>query len=212
MRKPPLRTPVLCIITDGATEQAVYRVREALAGGATMIQLRCARETEPAEIVRAGRRLRQLTNQAEAALIINDRVELVDPIGADGAHVGPLDMPPAQVRAILGADRIVGYSVRAASELTGTLQDTIDYVGAGPVFQTFSKLSAGNPIGLSELREIASRTRQPAVAIGGITEDRIDDLARCGAAGIATISMLQHTKDAAALCRKILARFNAHSS
>lgn len=212
MRKPPLRTPVLCIITDGATEQAMNRVREALAGGATMIQLRCAPQTQSAEIVRAGRRLCQLTREADATLIVNDRVDLVDPIGADGVHVGPLDMPAAQARALLGADRIVGYSVRAASQLTDVLQEAIDYVGVGPVFQTFSKLDAGDPIGLKGLREVASCARHPAVAIGGITEECIADLAQCGAAGIATISMLERAQDAAALCRRILTSFNAYPS
>jgi phosphomethylpyrimidine synthase len=207
-----LRTPILCIITDGATDRAMGRVQQALAGGANMVQLRCPPETEPEEMIRIGRRLRLMTQRAGAVLIVNDHVELVEPIGADGVHVGPLDMPPSQARSILGERRIVGFSVRNAAQLESAAHEAINYVGVGPIFPTRSKSDAGAPIGLAGLREIVALARVPAIAIGGIMQSHIADVARSGAAGIATISMLEKAEDATSVCRSILATFNGRSS
>ena len=161
------------IVTDLETARA------AVAGGATVVQLRLKdRPTE--EIVAVGRPFRELL----ATLVVNDDVEAALALGADGVHLGRTDSGADRA---LSAGLTLGLSAASAEEAVEGERRGAAYVGAGPVWATPSKLDAGPPIGLEGLRAICAAVSVPVVAIGGVDATNAGDCIRVGAAGVAVI-------------------------
>lgn len=185
----------LYLVTDTAMcgERGVAATAAAaVRGGVTAVQLRDP-DAPDDDVVRWGRQLRAVLQPAGIPLLVNDRVELVDAIDADGAHVGQDDLAPVAARRALGPTRLLGLSVRNSDELeaAGALPDgTVDYFGVGPVWATASKPDHAMPLGPEAAGRLATAARQPCVAIGGINAERARLLRDKGFAGIAVISAI----------------------
>ncbi len=162
-------------------------IREALAGGATVVQLR-EKAATTREIVQLARTLHTITRAAQVPLIVNDRLDIALAVGAEGVHVGQEDMPAPLARGLIGPDRILGVSAGTVAEARQAEDDGADYLGVGDVYGTPSKPDAGEPIGVQGLRKIAQAVSIPVVGIGGITADRAAAVIEAGAAGVAVIS------------------------
>jgi hydroxymethylpyrimidine kinase/phosphomethylpyrimidine kinase/thiamine-phosphate diphosphorylase len=179
---------------------------QALAGGAKVIQLREKRLATP-ELVALAKRLVQQTRQANALLIINDRVDVALASDADGVHLGPDDMHPEDARRVLGPERLIGVSVASIAEAE-PLFPFVDYFGVGAVFGSKTKKDAGDPIGLDRLREIKAHFYDmPVVAIGGINADNIAEVGRAGADSAAVVSAVVNAPDMRLAAELLLERF-----
>jgi thiamine-phosphate pyrophosphorylase len=148
----------------------------AVAAGATVVQLRVKGATT-AELVTRGRGLAPL----EAIFVVNDDVDAAVALAADGVHLGQGDGGAGKARA---ASLLLGRSVSTVEQ---ALAADGDYLGAGPVWATPSKLDGDSPIGLDGLRAICRAVAVPVVAIGGIDASNAGDCIAAGAAGVATI-------------------------
>ncbi|GMA38190.1 bifunctional hydroxymethylpyrimidine kinase/phosphomethylpyrimidine kinase [Mobilicoccus caccae] len=197
------------LVTDteqcGGPGGVVETVRRALAGGATLVQLRDPHASDE-EFVRLGLELADVLTGSGVPLIVDDRVHLVDEIGADGVHVGQSDMPPAQARAVLGPDAVIGWSVTNEAELDATLalpEGTIDYLGLGPMRATASKPGHADPLGMARLARLARRSPWPTCAIGGVTSRDAAALKASGVDGMAVISAICGTDDPEAATREL---------
>lgn len=178
----------------------------AVDAGVTMVQLRDPAATD-AEFVEIGRAVAQALRGTGVPLIVNDRVHLVGPIGADGAHVGQADLDPVLARKLLGPAALLGLSVQSQQHVTQAEQldeGVIDYLGVGPVWQQATKTDAATPLGLYGLREIAKASQWPCVAIGGITPARARALRGSGIAGIAVVSAICGQPDVAGAVHALL--------
>jgi thiamine-phosphate pyrophosphorylase len=153
--------------------------RAAVAGGATVVQLRL-KGRPTAEIVGVGRPFRELP----ATLVVNDDVEAALALGADGVHLGRSDQGAERA---LSAGLILGLSAASAEEAAECERRGAAYVGAGPVWATPSKPDADPPIGLEGLRAICAAVSVPVVAIGGVDATNAGDCIRVGAGGVAVI-------------------------
>jgi thiamine-phosphate pyrophosphorylase len=160
---------VHAIVTDLDT------ARQAIAAGATVVQLRLKAPT--AEIVERGRGFREL----HATFVVNDDVDAAIALGADGVHLGQGDEGAEAARA---AGLLLG---RSASTLDQALAADADYLGVGPVWETPSKHDADPPVGLDGLHAICTGVTLPVVAIGGIDASNAGDCIRAGAVGVAVI-------------------------
>ena len=181
-------------------------VKQAIQGGAAMIQLR-EKNAPLDEVITLGRVLHAITMQYGIPLIINDYVDAALAIGAEGAHVGQKDMPAREARQILGEEKILGVSVSNVKEAIKAQADGADYLGVGPIFETHSKKDAGEPIGLERLREIVQAVSIPVVAIGGISTLNAASVINAGASGIAVISAgagAENPREAARELKKLL--------
>ena len=127
----------------------------------------------------------------DAAVIVNDRADLARLSGAAGVHVGQDDLPPAAVRAVVGADAIVGYSTHDITQIEAAAREPVTYVAIGPVFGTRTKNTGYEAVGLEMVRT-AHRLAQgrPVVAIGGITLETAASVLDAGATSVAVISDL----------------------
>jgi thiamine-phosphate pyrophosphorylase len=142
-------------------------------------------------------------------VVVNDALDVALLAGADGVHVGQDDLPAAEVRALIGPDRLLGLSVSSRAELDAALAlptGTLDLVGLGPVWGTPTKPDAGpalGPAGVAELASAARARRLAAVAIGGISHDRAAEVAATGVDGICVVSAVCTAADPAAAARKL---------
>lgn len=175
----------------------------ALAGGATVIQLRDKTATTR-ELIAEGLALRQLTRERGALLIVNDRIDVALAVEADGAHVGQDDMPATLARRLLGPDRILGVSAGTFAEAEAAIADGASYLGVGPIYPTRGKADAGAPTGPGLLTVIAAHSAIPQVAIGGITTENASEAMRAGAAGVAVITAVVNAEDVAAAARSMI--------
>ncbi|HEX6761399.1 MAG TPA: thiamine phosphate synthase [Gaiellaceae bacterium] len=148
----------------------------AVAAGATVVQLR-VKHASTAVLVERGRGFAEL----DATFIVNDDVGAAIALGAAGVHLGQGDGEGGEARA---AGLLVGRSVSSPFEVGDA---DADYLGAGPVWATPSKLDADPPIGLAGLAAICAAAAVPVVAIGGIDASNAGDCIAAGAAGVAVI-------------------------
>jgi thiamine-phosphate pyrophosphorylase len=157
--------------------------REAVAGGATVLQLRL-KDLPTEEVVERGRAVRDLAAAHGITLVVNDDVEAALRLAAEGVHLGQTDE---------GGDRAVehglllGLSAASVQQAREAEAAGAAYVGAGPVWATPSKADADTPIGLDGLAAICSAVSIPVVAIGGVDAANAGDCVRAGAAGVAVI-------------------------
>lgn len=177
-------------------------VRAAVAGGATVVQLREKKATTR-EMIELGQALHEITRAGGVPLIVNDRVDVALAIDAEGVHVGQADMPAPLARRLIGLNRILGVSAGTVAEACQAEMDGADYLGVGDVFGTPTKPDAGVPIGVEGLAEIARSVSIPVVGIGGITAENAAQVIRAGAVGVALISAVIGAKDVEAAARRL---------
>lgn len=178
----------------------ISSVRRSIDGGVKAIQLR-GKNLPAREILRIGERLRLLTSEYSVKLFINDRIDVAMILGADGVHLGQNGLPVGIVRKILGDSLIIGVSTHSLKEAKDAERGGADFITFGPIFATPSKVVYGPPVGLRRLVNLTGRIKIPVFAIGGINMDRIQDVMKKGANGVAVISAILNSEsvyDAAA--------------
>lgn len=163
-------------------------VREAIDGGATLVQLR-EKDLDPETFRQEAAEIRDLCASRGIHLLINDNVALAKEVNADGVHLGQDDMDPAEARKLLGPDIIIGVTAKTIEQAVRAENAGADYLGVGAVFPTGSKLDAKR-ITMEQLSAVARAVSIPCVAIGGITEQNAEELRGSGVSGIAVVSAL----------------------
>lgn len=175
----------------------------ALDAGVRVVQLRDKR-TPFSKLVRVAHDLRILTRRHDALFIVNDRVDLARITAADGVHLGPDDMHPADARRILGPHALIGASVSSVEEAEKYAAHA-SYFGVGAIFGTATKGDAGEAIGPAKIAEIKSRfPEHPVVAIGGINAGNVSQVFAAGADAAAVVSAIVAADDVAAAARELV--------
>jgi thiamine-phosphate pyrophosphorylase len=177
----------------------------AVRGGADLVQLRDKALDDDGLVAAAGE-FRELG----ALFILNDRPDLVEACGADGVHVGQDDATPAEARALVGPDRIVGRSTHAPAQADAAEADPdVDYLAVGPVWETPTK--QGRPAaGLAYVEYAARTVTKPWFAIGGIDAGNLAAVVERGARRIVVVRAITQSDDperaARALVEGLVAR------
>lgn len=179
------------------------QVAEALAGGATFVQLR-EKGVAPAALLADAKEIGALCRAAGVPFVVNDSVETALAAGADGVHVGQKDMAAARARALLGPDKILGVTAHSVAEALQAQADGADYLGVGAAFATHTKADTV-PITPEIIRAITAAVHIPVVAIGGVNADNMGRLAGCGLAGVAVVSALFAAPDVRAAAARLRA-------
>ncbi|WP_048147851.1 thiamine phosphate synthase [Palaeococcus ferrophilus] len=180
------------VITARGDRSEVEKIREALEGGATSIQLR-AKTVSTREAYLAGREMRRLARGYGALFFVDDRIDLALALDADGVQLGPEDIPIDVAREI-APNLLIGASVYSLEEAIEAERKGADYLGVGAIFPTPTKPEA-RVLGLGGLREIVKSVKIPVVAIGGITVGNVKQVMETGADGIAVISAVMNAPD-----------------
>lgn len=180
----------------------VETARAAVAGGATIVQLR-DKNADTARMIETGLALKAVLSGTGAALIVNDDVDAAIAIGADGLHIGQDDLGARAARKRIGPDMILGLSVETEALAAAVDPDIVDYAGVGPVFATATKPDHKQPIGLDGLARLVDVCPVPAVAIGGLKATHVRDVFAAGAGGLAVVSAICGTSDPERAARDI---------
>ena len=201
----------LYAITDrelAAGQDLATQVAAALAGGARIIQYRDKGSERQRRLDEAGR-LRQLTREYDALLLINDDVELAVEIDADGVHLGRHDAGLEQARERLGPDALIGISCYNRLDLAHQAQRAgADYLAFGRFFPSRTK-----PQAVQATPELLQRAKRelhlPLVAIGGITPENGASLITAGADMLAVIHGVFGQPDIRQACERFRPIFTA---
>ena len=177
--------------------------RAALRAGVRALQLR-EKDLPTRPLIALVRELASVARAQDARLLVNDRVDLALATGV-GVHLPAAGLPVEVARRLLGAERLVGVSTHSAEEAARAEAAGADFVVLGPLFETPSKISFGPPIGLAEVERARARCRIPLFGIGGITQDRVRDVRRAGAHGVAVVASVMAADDVEHACREFLA-------
>ena len=196
----------LYAVTDRAWvgRQSLYeQISDAIDGGVTIVQLREKNLSED-EFIREAEKICALCHEKGIPLIINDNYNVALKVGADGVHVGIEDAPVEKIREIAGDDFIIGATAKTVEQAQNAEKSGADYIGVGAVFPSPTKRNAIR-ITNAQLEKITSSVNIPAVAIGGITLENVDEVNCRGLSGIAVVSAVfsaENIKNASALLRE----------
>jgi thiamine-phosphate diphosphorylase len=178
-----------------AGRAAVDVARQALEGGAAMLQWRDKRREKGDQLPQA-RAIRELCVERGALFIVNDHVDLALAVAADGVHLGQHDLPVELVRPLVPPGFIIGVSTNNADEARAAQKRGASYVAVGSVFPTASKeperTRAASP---ERVREVKSAVDLPVVAIGGLNASNVQQALAAGADAVAVISAVCSAAD-----------------
>lgn len=192
-----------------APGRLVEVVQKAVRGGADIIQYR-EKDLPDGRILDNARRLLEVCREHDVPLIINDRPDIALAVGADGVHVGHEDMPPGEVRSLVGDGMILGFSTHAPDEAAKAANEPVDYIGVGPCFETPTK-AGRKAAGLEYVKHAASAgIKIPFFAIGGIDNSNIDQVLAAGASRVAVVRAVAEAEDPEAAARTLKERVAAY--
>lgn len=200
----------LCVLIDARPDASSFErlISSLLAAGVPMFQIRDKAASDEVLLDRGRRAMalaRQAAPSAPAIVTINDRVAVAAAAGADGVHLGADDMPVAEARRLLGPDHIIGRTAHDLAEARAALAAGADCLGIGPCYASTTKAFA-HQAPRDFLRATAAEIPLPIFAIGGITPDRLGDLAALGIHRVAVTAAVTAAADPAKAARRFLER------
>ena len=196
----------LCLVTDRTQtrgRELAAVVGDCLAAGLPAVQVR-EKDLGAADLAFVCRRLRALTLDRQALLIVNDRVDVALAVGADAVQRTSTSLPIEDIRAVADKRLLIGVSVHSLEEAVEAELKGADWVVFGPVYDTPSKRAYGPPQGVARLERVATTVRFPVIAIGGITPERVGEVLGAGARGVAAIAAILAADSPADATRRFL--------
>jgi thiamine-phosphate diphosphorylase len=191
----------LCLVTDrkrlGGAAPLLEQLKHAVDVGVDLIQIR-ERDLEAAALADLVARAVAIARGSSTRVVVNDRLDVAIACGADGVHLRGDSIPIAAARRLAPQPFLVGKSVHSEEEAREAIG--ADYLIAGTVYPTASKPNARVTLGAAGLRAIVGRAAAPVLAIGGVTRDRLGDVAASGASGVAAIGLFLDEQLAEIVC------------
>ena len=174
--------------TDFSDEEFLYRIEEALKGGATLIQLR-EKDKTTREYIALAEKVHTLTQKYNIPLIIDVRIDVAMAIEAEGVHLGQSDMPISTARKILGNNVIIGATAKTVPQALEAYDQGADYLGVGAMYPTTTKVKTVLT-STDTLKDICTAVPIPVNAIGGLNKTNTDILKGIDIAGFCVVSAI----------------------
>lgn len=186
----------LYFITDSSgysEDEFLYRVEQALSGGATILQLR-EKEKSTREYIELAEKVHKITKKYNVPLIIDDRIDVALAIDAEGVHVGQSDMPVQLARKLMGNNKIIGATTKTVEQAKEAYEQGADYLGIGAIYPTTTKVKTVLT-STETLKDICNAVPIPANAIGGLNKNNIDVLKGIPISGICVVSAIMKAEN-----------------
>lgn len=174
-------------------EEFLQKIEEAVSNGVSIVQLR-EKNIGTKEFYEKALMVKKITDKYNVPLIIDDRIDIMLAVDADGVHLGQSDISASIARKIIGENKIIGISVSNVNEAIEAYNNSADYLGVGAMFSTLTKPEADLTT-MEELRKIRKTVPIPLVVIGGINLETIDEFKFENIDGFAVISAIMSKKD-----------------
>ena len=165
-------------------------VRRVLRGGIDFVQVR-EKDLPDGRLVQLTARIVEIARPRGCRVLVNGRADVALAAAADGVHLPSAGLRPGDVRPWVPPGFLIGVSVHGVDEARVAEASGADYVLAGPVYATPSKLKYGKPMGIPGLARVCRAVRIPVFGLGGIRAGSIPEVTGAGAAGIAAIRLFQ---------------------
>lgn len=178
----------LYAITDlkGEDPEILIKIKEALRGGVDVVQLRSKHLSDQA-LVSLGKKMRQITSQMKKLFIVNDRIDLMLALDADGVHLGQDDLPVNVARTVIkDKSKFIGCSTHSLKQAQAAAKAGADYIGFGPIFETPTKPDY-QPVGLDSIQKVVQKIKIPVVCVGGIDQSNTKSVVKAGANRLAVV-------------------------
>ncbi len=201
--------PLICWVTDrhrlsgdasqvASFEAVVQRAAVLGEAGIDIVQVR-ERDLEGGALTELAERCVAAVKGLPTKVLVNDRLDVAIAAGAHGVHLRGDSVPSPGARAVAPPGFLIGRSVHSADQArAAATEGGVDYLVLGTIYPSASKTSLETVVGLAELQRAVEMVRVPVLAIGGITEDRLSEVARTGAAGFAAIGLFSEPGEGAA--------------
>jgi len=187
-------------ISQGKTpKEHLVNIGEVCEAGGKWVQLRL-KNVDHATYLKTALECRNICDQYEAIMIINDNVGVAKAALADGVHLGLKDMNPIEARKVLGDNFIIGGTANTLEDCKKQMIDGVDYIGLGPFRYTTTKENLSPVLGLEGYKKILSEfsiqhSEIPVIAIGGIEVADMPEILKTGIDGFAVSGMLTGQDD-----------------
>jgi len=200
----------LYLVTDDQQDLETLKhvVKEAVAGGVTMVQVR-EKSGDIQSFIDRAQAIKTILKGTNVALIINDRVDVALAVDADGVHLGQSDMPAELARQLIGPNKLLGLSIENEHQLLEANALSLDYIGLSAIFATPTKTDTKKQWGIAGLANALTKTNFPVVAIGGINQSNLDDIIKTGVDGVALVSAICHADDPKSAATALLKQIQA---
>ncbi len=184
------------LITNRKTCEAKLAdiINQAIDGGVETVQLR-EKGLSTVELYVLASKIREITREKGANLIINDRADIALAVDADGVHLGWQSLGIETVRKMIGLDKLIGFSAHNLQEAENAENAGADYVTISPIFDTANKEYFVEPLGTEKIGKIKEEIDIPVIALGGINENNVSSVLESGADGIAVISAILQSEN-----------------
>jgi thiamine-phosphate pyrophosphorylase len=176
-------------------------LRAAIAGGVDIVQLR-EKHTPDEELASVASAARLLCAELGTLLVVNDRPWVAREARADGIHVGQDDIPPAEVRELVGPDMLIGLSTHSPAQIDAVDASVVDYIGVGPIHATPTKPGRA-PVGHELIDYAAAHAPVPFFAIGGLNADNLGQALDAGATRVCVLRAIADAADPATAARAL---------
>ena len=186
----------LYFITDStpySEAEFLHRVEEALAGGATLLQLR-EKNRSTREYIDLAEKVHAIAARFNVPLIIDDRIDVAMAIKSEGVHLGQSDMPVKTARQILGKDFIIGATTKTVPQALEAYEQGADYCGVGAIYPTTTKVKTVLT-STQTLSDICKAVPIPVNAIGGLNKNNLSVLEGIKISGICVVSAIMHSEN-----------------
>ena len=161
-------------------------IEEAIEGGVKIVQLR-EKNLLSKDFYEKALKIKEICKSYKVLFIVNDRLDIVQAVEADGVHLGQSDIPIEVARKILKNKFLIGATARNVDEAIRAELLGADYIGSGAIFGTNTKDNA-KKIEIEDLKKIVASVKIPVFAIGGINIKNVSMLKNMGLQGICSVS------------------------
>jgi thiamine-phosphate pyrophosphorylase len=204
-----LPEPALLLITDRrqARRPIADIVEAACAAGCRWFSVR-EKDLPADEQIALAASLVPITRRFGARLMLHGDAGLAEAAGLDGVHL-PAGGDAAHARALLGSEHLIGISIHSAAQAARLDPALIDYAIAGPAYETESKPGYGPALGAQGTAAIVAAAGVPILAIAGIRAEKVPELVRAGAAGVAVMGAVMRAVEPGEEIKRLLAALAA---
>ena len=198
----PVISPEFC-----AGRDLLFILEEILKGGAGIVQIR-VKNLPDRQLELLLKATRKVTEQYNALMIVNDRIDLALASGADGVHLGQDDLSVSEARKI-APELLIGTSTHNAEEIAQAQEEQCGYLNIGPIFRTGTKTLSMEPLGTDFLQAMIPSVRCPFTVMGGIKHSHLPLLRSLGAKHIAAVTAFTEAQNPAKEIRRWKAELTA---
>lgn len=200
MRRIKLNNIDFYLVTDSSLSRngTLIDVEQAIKAGCKIIQYR-EKNKSTRQMIEETLQIKIMCKE-KAIFLVNDRLDIVLAVGADGVHIGQDDMPFEIARNLLGEEKIIGLTTHNVEESVYAEKIGADYIGLSPIFKTTTKKDAGSGCGTSMIGKVRQQVKLPIVAIGGINKSNVGEVIKAGADAAVAISAVVCAED---VCKEV---------